>query len=921
MKLKPTILAIFRRDDLKGILDDLGLEGVDRRSVDAMRGKLSRSRSVTAEDLLAWLRKPELQTVCGELGLQTKGKRDELVERILNGSNSTVAATSTRRKMNQDVQQTLDLNGNTKAPPKKKPEKLTLARLERRLFEACDILRGNMDASEFKEYIFGMLFLKRLSDQFDADRESERRKMEKKGIRADLIEKQLDNPDKFDFFVPAKAHWDKIKHLKQSVGSGLNKALAAIEDGNPNTLQDVLKGINFNRKVGQRTMDDSTLIEFIQHFDELPLSNDDFEFPDLLGAAYEYLIKYFADSAGKKGGEFYTPAEVVRTMVHLIEPKEGMACYDPCVGSGGMLIQSKHYVQESGGDPRNLSLSGQELNGGTWAVCKMNMILHGKSDGKMAVVMPHGVLFRGGDEKECRKRFIRDGVLEAVIGLPPGLFYGTGIPASVLVINKQGAAQRTSVLFINADREYKEGKNQNSLRPEDTEKITHVYHKHLDVCDDLKDLKVCLVNDRKDLEEQLGKTAQLTDEKVTYISSTDALRSKLSKDSSNLNMVMVHKFQEGQDEHVPDYLESALEIPRFENFGIVNPSERILLMIDEAHRTQAGDLGDNLFEAFPNATRLAFTGTPLIVVKDKKKTVDRFGKYIDKYKLQDAVDDGATVQILYEGKTPDSAIDRKHEFDTKVDELAKKHVESQMRKAENVETLRKIAKRDEKPFDDLVKERTAEEILALKKKWGTTGDILEADERIEAIAANLVDHYLENILPNGFKAQVVCSSKMAAIKYKKFIDKALATRLAEEQAKPVWSGDPAALPEADRDQYRDDELCQRVGFLKSVVVVSSEGTNEPAAITDSRKHAREVDAVENFKRAFNFDDPEKVNTGIAFLIVCDMLLTGFDAPVEQVMYIDKKVTNHNLLQTIARVNRVAKGKSRGQGFKASTSCV
>ena len=322
-----------------------------------------------------------------------------------------------------------------------------------------------------------------------------------------------------------------------------------MEDANPNTLQDVLKGINFNRRVGQRTLDDSTLVNFIQHFSDILLANDDFEFPDLLGAAYEYLIKYFADSAGKKGGEFYTPTEVVELLVLLIDPKEGMSILDPTVGSGGMLIRSKKYVQETGGDPRNLELAGQELNGGTWAICKMNMLLHGirsadirhgdtlkeplhqdkngelrrfdrvianppfsqnysletmkfkerfryfmpesgkkadlmfvqhmvaslKSDGKMAVVMPHGVLFRGGEEKACRQQFIKDGILEAVIGLPSNLFYGTGIPACVLVINKNGAAKRRDVLFINADREFKEGKNQNSLRAEDIEKIAQVY--------------------------------------------------------------------------------------------------------------------------------------------------------------------------------------------------------------------------------------------------------------------------------------------------------------------------------------------------------------------------------------------------------------------------------------------------------------
>lgn len=502
-------------------------------------------------------------------------------------------------------------------------KKLSLSKLETFLKSQCDALRGSMDASEYKDYLIAMIFLKRVNDQFAIAQDHFKKELKHQypNITDEEIaeEIELDSyKNKYEFFVPPLARWkmdtlpksfedeqrqiirnakeifanpnstsqekagaehDKtcaeknlsfrgLLYENEDVGNSINIALKELEKSNGAILQGVLTGkegnsTNFNETNtnGERKLSDEVLSEMINDFNNYLLVDENFEFPDLMGAAYEFLIKYFAESAGKKGGEFYTPHQVVELMGRILKPARDAKICDPTVGSGGLLINMKNYVEMVYGSAKDLYLFGQESKEGTYKMCKMNMIFHGiknanihhcdtllnptliengelikydivvanppfsqnyttkdmkfqdrfkfwmskkkqadfmfvqhmistlKADGRMAVIMPHGVLFRGGEEQKMRKWLITGiqgestiaentntpCILEAVIGLPPSLFYGTGIPASILVINKKGASDRKGVLFINADREYKEGKNQNILRPEDIDKISYVY--------------------------------------------------------------------------------------------------------------------------------------------------------------------------------------------------------------------------------------------------------------------------------------------------------------------------------------------------------------------------------------------------------------------------------------------------------------
>lgn len=426
---------------------------------------------------------------------------------------------------------------------------ITLSALESHLWEAANILRGPVDAADFKTYVFPLLFFKRISDVHDEE------------YAAALDESSGDEeyaqfPQNYRFQIPEDCHWNDVRAVASNVGQALQTAMRGIEKANPETLYGIFGDASWTNK---ERLPDSLLRDLIEHFSAVVLGNKAAQ-ADILGQSYEYLIKKFADATNKKAGEFYTPRSVVRLMVNILDPREGESIYDPACGTGGMLLEAIHHVKENHGDDRTLwgKLFGQEKNLTTSAIARMNLFLHGASDfqiirgdtlrnpafflgdslgtfdcvianppfslenwgddvwtsdpfgrnfagmppgksgdyawvqhmiksmaaksGRMAVVLPHGALFRMGKEGEIREKILGMDLLEAVVGLGPNLFYGTGLAACILVFRQSKKKDRKKkVLIVDASKEFKAGRAQNELLPEHVQRIYGWYRDYSNV--------------------------------------------------------------------------------------------------------------------------------------------------------------------------------------------------------------------------------------------------------------------------------------------------------------------------------------------------------------------------------------------------------------------------------------------------------
>lgn len=421
------------------------------------------------------------------------------------------------------------------------PQHLTQQQLERALWNAANALRGPVDPGDFKAYVFPVMFYKWICDTWAYEYNESMRE-----FGEDFVEDHT-------FQIPAGARWADVIETTQNIGARLAEALLRLVEANPGKLDGVFGDVNWANK---ERLPESALLDLLDAFDKITMDPASIS-GDVLGSAYEYLLREFAEVSGKKAGEFYTPRSVVHLLTKILAPVAGESVADPACGSAGILVEVSNAVSASGGDPAQLRLFGQEINLTTSAIAKMNLYLHGAIDphifrgdtlrdpklieggklmkfdvtaanppfslqswgadawsadpwgrafgtvppakngdyawiqhmvatmkddtGRAGIIMPHGVLFRGGAEQKIRQELIERDLLEAVIGLPKNLFYSTSIPVCILVFRSEKRPERAGkVLFIDADRRFTPGKNQNTMSEEDIDVVAAGYHTGLD---------------------------------------------------------------------------------------------------------------------------------------------------------------------------------------------------------------------------------------------------------------------------------------------------------------------------------------------------------------------------------------------------------------------------------------------------------
>jgi type I restriction enzyme R subunit len=426
----------------------------------------------------------------------------------------------------------------------------------------------------------------------------------------------------------------------------------------------------------------------------------------------------------------------------------------------------------------------------------------------------------------------------------------------------------------------------------------------------LNRFKVVVVTDRTDLEGQLRETARLsgetlrpTDQETSRRESPTVRTQRILRETTpDIVFAMLQKYQDvakrdaadkvamtivrkekkpGLDELVIEKEVTFEESIHFEEFPVLNESEEILVLVDEAHRSHTRSLHRNLRKALPNAAIIGFTGTP-ILSKEKTETREIFGEFIDKYILQDSELDGATVPILYEGRTADGLV----------------------KDAPGLDQL----------FEDLFRDYTPDELAVIKAKYATEGDVLEAPLLIEQKARDMLRHYVSVVLPEGFKAQVVATSRQATVTYQEKLEQARRELVAELEALPpatlaLSDGEVEKLDPKTRFLVRAHAELRKLRALE-IAAVFSGNHNDPESWWDWADKAKQEERIKRFKRKLTLEKTDKTDP-LSILVVNNMLLTGFDAPVEQVLYLDRKIVAHDLLQAIARVNRTSGRKKRG----------